>query len=102
MLDKKVLKEALCERLHCHLTLLHPIFEQLFDKLKQNTNLLHKVMRRSCQLTEHFLGFIEPVYFQCSLPRSKKALLHAMYESMCRRRYCSGAAIAREPRVVLA
>jgi pyrroloquinoline-quinone synthase len=80
MRDKTAFKSELRQLLHGHLTLSHPIFDALFDPRRPDLALLRKVALQGYQLTRHFLGYVEHLYFHCPLPGFKRALLINVYE----------------------
>jgi pyrroloquinoline-quinone synthase len=80
MRDQTAFKRELRQVLHTHLTLSHPLFEALFDARRPDLPLLRKVALQGYQLTRHFLGYVEHLYFHCPLPRFKRALLINVYE----------------------
>ncbi|NML14023.1 TenA family transcriptional regulator [Azohydromonas caseinilytica] len=80
MQDKRVFKEALRQELQRHLTLSHPIFGKLFDPGQPDIELLRQVALQGYQLTKHFLGYVEHLFFYCPLPHFKRALLCNVYE----------------------
>ena len=77
---RSVFKEALRTLLQSHLTLAHPIFAELLDPRRKNPELLRQVALQGYQLTRHFLGYVERLYFHCPLPAFKRALLINVYE----------------------
>lgn len=77
---KAVFKEQLRSLLNSHLTLAHPIFEQLMDPRKQDIALLRQVALQGYQLTKHFLDYVEHLFFHCPLPKFKRGLLINVYE----------------------
>lgn len=73
-------KEELRTLLNSHLTLAHPIFSELLNPESKDTKLLKLVTLQGYQLTKHFLGYVEHLFFHCPLPKFKRALLVNMYE----------------------
>ena len=80
MMDKKVFKEMLRQELQRHLTMGHPIFVLLFDERNPDLELLRKVALQGYQLTKHFLGYIDHLYFHCPLREFRTALLYNLWE----------------------
>jgi len=80
MRDKNAFKSELRQMLHAHLTLSHPLFDRLFDPRQPDPALLRKVALQGYQLTRHFLGYVEHLYFHCPLPGFRRALLINVYE----------------------
>lgn len=73
-------KQALCARLKAHHTLGHPLFGELFDPRTPRLDLLRFTALQGYQLTRHFLGYVEQLYFHCPLPNHRRALLLNLYE----------------------
>ncbi len=73
-------KEELRKLLNSHLTLAHPIFSELLNPESRDTKLLKLVTLQGYQLTKHFLGYVEHLFFHCPLPKFKRALLVNVYE----------------------
>ena len=78
--SRPAFKEELRTLLNSHLTLAHPIFIDLLNLERKNTKLLKMVTLQGYQLTKHFLGYVEHLFFYCPLPKFKRALLVNVYE----------------------
>lgn len=78
--SQHVFKEDLRALLNVHITLSHPIFEELLSPQAKDTDLLRLVALQGYQLTKHFLTYVEHLFFYCPLPKFKRALLINAYE----------------------
>jgi pyrroloquinoline-quinone synthase len=78
--NKTTFKEELRTLLNSHLTLAHPIFSNLLNSEHKDSKLLKLVTLQGYQLTKHFLGYVEHLFFYCPLPKFKRALLVNAYE----------------------
>lgn len=73
-----VFKEALRATLQSHLTLSHPLFDELAAGPQRP--LLRLTALQGYQLTRHFLGYVEHLFFHCPLPSHRRGLLRNLYE----------------------
>lgn len=78
--SKAAFKEQLRSLLHSHLTMAHPLFDRLMNPDGKDIVLLRQVALQGYQLTKHFLGYVEHLFFHCPLPTFKRALLINLYE----------------------
>jgi pyrroloquinoline-quinone synthase len=67
------------DELSQHLTLSHPIFNELFAG-ERNWPLLRMITLEGYQITRYFLQYIENLHFLCPLPKHKRRLLINMFE----------------------
>ena len=67
------------DELNKHLTLSHPIFDELFAG-GQNWPLLRLISLEGYQITRYFLRYIETLHFFCPLPKHKRRLLINLFE----------------------
>lgn len=72
-------KEALFTALKSRLTLSHPLFDELLGARPQPA-LLRLTALQGYQLTRHFLGYVEHLFFHCPLSEHRRALLSNVYE----------------------
>lgn len=78
--DVREFREALDAMLHSHIDRdPHPVIQELF-KDKTNFKLLHHVSIEAYQITQHFIDYIEHLYFYCPAEKYKVALLTNLYE----------------------
>ncbi len=81
MLNKDEFKIKLREELESHLTISHPIFNELFKQTDEpNWELLKLLSLEGYQITKYFLEYIETLFYRCPLPVHKRRLLHNLYE----------------------
>lgn len=73
-------KEALSAALRSHVTLSHPLFDELLAQERPQLPLLRLAALQGYQLTRHFLGYVEQLFFHCPLPNHRRALLLNVYE----------------------
>lgn len=73
-------KEQLRSTLHGHLALPHPVMLDLRDAQRPNWPLLRRAALQGYQLTRHFIGYVEQLFFHCPLPSHRGALLANLYE----------------------
>lgn len=78
--DKNDFRNQLNATLQRNLTLGHPLFGLLMDAANPRPELLKTVVLQGYQLTRHFLGYIEDLFYYCPLERHKRHLLFNMYE----------------------
>lgn len=73
-------RASLRAALERHLTLGHPLFDELFDPLRPNLPLLRRTALQGYQLTRAFAGYVEQLFVRCPLPGFRRALLINLYE----------------------
>lgn len=74
ILPQREFRDVLEKSLHRHLTLSHPIFEELLAPGARDIELLRKVALQGYQLTKHFLTYVEYLFFYC--PRCPPTSAH--------------------------
>ena len=78
--SQSLFKEELRALLNAHITLAHPIFQELLSPQAKDTDLIQRVTLQGYQLTKHFLTYVEHLFFYCPSPKFKRALLVNAYE----------------------
>jgi pyrroloquinoline-quinone synthase len=79
MMTRKDFAASLRKVLEAHLTLSHPIFEELFND-GRNWPLLKMIALEGYQITRYFLRYIETLYFHCPRGKHKRRLLINLFE----------------------
>jgi len=79
LMNQQAFSTQLRERLESRRTLDHPIFKELFVN-GRNWPLLRMLTIEGFQITRHFVGYIEQLYFRCPLPVHKRRLLYNLFE----------------------
>lgn len=80
MLTPSDFKQQLRDALHGHLALPHPMMADLSGASGPNWPLLRRAALQGYQLTRHFIGYVEHLFFHCPLPNHRGALLANVYE----------------------
>lgn len=77
--SRKQFRKELEDALHSHLTMNHPIIQEVLSS-GSNWPLLRTIVLQGYQLTKNFLDYIETLFYYCPLPNHKRGLLVNLYE----------------------